>query len=545
MDRLLFHEDYDSRAPDRVSWIYFLAFLRLDIDRGALSESVMTRQWDQIGGGGGSGGGNEVRSPGPRSATSWPYIRFIQHSWDFVPPDVVKPLASSTVGDIAVLVRMTGMVWKTFEPHKGIMIAEGGPHTISSMDQKGLGIVLQYRCLDRSLTKMITGRRTTGSNSAASQEPRHWWSPLIVRKGKLFDTEDASTSGLDAKSTQNENGKPVVDKGVTEDTENLDDDLGHPHGLWPATCTRRLVSENKRLFGYIPADPALNMRDIRQRTQADVRDELKQLCQGVNDLDRHLKDHLWQDRYEFNDLTLMLPEPSRQRGMPRATNWAVHYNAHVLLWTRKQFAQMVQRYLAGESFLEVLESSSSGAPQTKRDGERTTLPGRTSPLTDGMEFVQATWQLMVEGSAQGNEIEWLDEMQTRHMHTTEYFVDIENRLPFHCLLRMHMSSAIWAAKQARDDVVDHHHPGIFPRSEGHLWRNRNIELYFCYLPRYIEFIARHKDECPSADDDLIIEAWLMLMTRAGLFFELHGAGSMPGGYLPTEYYGSRLPVWLA
>ena len=39
-----------------------------------------------------------------QNTIEWPKIKFVQHSWDFIPPDVEKPLASSTIGNIAVIV---------------------------------------------------------------------------------------------------------------------------------------------------------------------------------------------------------------------------------------------------------------------------------------------------------------------------------------------------------------------------------------------------------------------------------------------------------
>jgi hypothetical protein len=73
-----------------------------------------------------------------------PAIVFRELSWDFLPPDVVRPLAKTTLSDIAVIARRMGMKWKDFRPSDGILRAEGHSHTITSTVVRSLGIVLQY-----------------------------------------------------------------------------------------------------------------------------------------------------------------------------------------------------------------------------------------------------------------------------------------------------------------------------------------------------------------------------------------------------------------
>jgi hypothetical protein len=78
-----------------------------------------------------------------------PVVQIIHKSWDFMPTDVVRPMASSTVSDIAVMARRLGMVWKTFDPGSGSMRAEGNGHVITSTMVRSLGTVLQYSFTSR------------------------------------------------------------------------------------------------------------------------------------------------------------------------------------------------------------------------------------------------------------------------------------------------------------------------------------------------------------------------------------------------------------
>jgi hypothetical protein len=80
----------------------------------------------------------------PPAQRRLPAVIFRQRSWDFHPPDVVRPLAKTTLSDIAVIARRMGMKWKEFRPSDGILRAEGHSQTITSTTVRSLGIVLQY-----------------------------------------------------------------------------------------------------------------------------------------------------------------------------------------------------------------------------------------------------------------------------------------------------------------------------------------------------------------------------------------------------------------
>lgn len=81
-----------------------------------------------------------------------PALRFREMSWDFMPPDIVRPLAVTTVSDIAIMVRRLGMSWQAFNPEQGIMRAEGNGHGISSTFARSIGLILQYIRTEGSVT---------------------------------------------------------------------------------------------------------------------------------------------------------------------------------------------------------------------------------------------------------------------------------------------------------------------------------------------------------------------------------------------------------
>jgi len=102
----------------------------------------------------------------PPSGVRIPAVVLRERSWDFQPPDVIRPLARTTLSDIAVIARRMGMKWKDFRPSDGILRAEGHSHTITSTVVRSLGIVLQYsytgqgqrlRKAEKNLGRVATG----------------------------------------------------------------------------------------------------------------------------------------------------------------------------------------------------------------------------------------------------------------------------------------------------------------------------------------------------------------------------------------------------
>jgi hypothetical protein len=64
--------------------------------------------------------------------------------WDFQLPHVVRPLATTPVGVIAIIARRLGMRWKEFRPVDRIMRAEGNGQLTTSTIVRSLGTVIQY-----------------------------------------------------------------------------------------------------------------------------------------------------------------------------------------------------------------------------------------------------------------------------------------------------------------------------------------------------------------------------------------------------------------
>ena len=83
---------------------------------------------------------------------SCPAIEFRTRSWDFMPPDIVRPFATSNVGDIIALAHRLGMRWREIRPDDGILRAEGNRQSITATSVRGFGLLLQYS-FDRTVLK--------------------------------------------------------------------------------------------------------------------------------------------------------------------------------------------------------------------------------------------------------------------------------------------------------------------------------------------------------------------------------------------------------
>lgn len=108
--------------------------------------------------------GHQREPQGKGQGPSWPCIRLRQRSWDLMPPDVVRPFATTTASDIAILACRMGVKWKDFRPTDGIMEGEGEGHIFSSTRVRGLGTVLSYARLFGSDDKEASPRDPEGGD---------------------------------------------------------------------------------------------------------------------------------------------------------------------------------------------------------------------------------------------------------------------------------------------------------------------------------------------------------------------------------------------
>ncbi|KAH6961910.1 hypothetical protein BKA56DRAFT_177224 [Ilyonectria sp. MPI-CAGE-AT-0026] len=120
-------EDKNDPSHQLVCWVHLLS---------ALHESIAPIALKLI--------ANNAHQRRSLDNTTWPTIFFRQRSWDFMPPDIVRPFATTRASDIAVLACRAGVTWKDFRPAEGILEGQGGGHIFSATKVRGIGVMLNY-----------------------------------------------------------------------------------------------------------------------------------------------------------------------------------------------------------------------------------------------------------------------------------------------------------------------------------------------------------------------------------------------------------------
>ena len=86
---------------------------------------------------------SQIAVQGDRIKRLRPVFKPLPNSWDLMPPDVVRPLATTALGDILIIVHRRGMEWREIRPGEGIMHAEGSGHSLTSIEIRSLGLALR------------------------------------------------------------------------------------------------------------------------------------------------------------------------------------------------------------------------------------------------------------------------------------------------------------------------------------------------------------------------------------------------------------------
>jgi hypothetical protein len=125
----------EDESSDLVTWLRFLRatqwahkkmLSRLRAGTGAQDEKLKTESREK-----------------ENQFLTIPLVTYEERSWDFMPPDVVKPYARISVGDIAIIARRLGMDWERFEPAEGILRAQGNGYMLTSTSVRSVGTMIQ------------------------------------------------------------------------------------------------------------------------------------------------------------------------------------------------------------------------------------------------------------------------------------------------------------------------------------------------------------------------------------------------------------------
>lgn len=115
---------------ERASWVTLLAaFQRNEHD---------SREWERVNTK--SARGNKYE--GPKYGICY-MMQKKKRSWDFMPSNIIKPFATTTLCHLVEMMAMLGLYWKQFDLEKGLR-AEGNGYMLTSTTVHGLGIVTTF-----------------------------------------------------------------------------------------------------------------------------------------------------------------------------------------------------------------------------------------------------------------------------------------------------------------------------------------------------------------------------------------------------------------
>lgn len=124
-------QNISTADDERASWVTLLAALQ--------KSEADSREWEA-----------KLRTS-PRGITYEPAAYTICYSiqkktrsYDFMPPAVTKPYATTTISHLVEMTGMLGMYWKAFDVVKGNVRAEGNGYIITSTVVHGLGLLTTF-----------------------------------------------------------------------------------------------------------------------------------------------------------------------------------------------------------------------------------------------------------------------------------------------------------------------------------------------------------------------------------------------------------------
>jgi hypothetical protein len=110
------------------SWVLLLDALQ--------GQEKFSRDWDNS------------KEPGKNHTISY-LIQRKQRCWDFMPLNITKPFATTTICHLVEIISMLGLVWTEFDLKQSVLTAEGNGYMVKSEYMQGLGILTRFSRLGK------------------------------------------------------------------------------------------------------------------------------------------------------------------------------------------------------------------------------------------------------------------------------------------------------------------------------------------------------------------------------------------------------------
>lgn len=405
-------------------------------------------------------------------------------SWDFMPPEVVRPLATTTVGTLAVLAHRMGMVWRDLQPSRGYLRAEGNGHTFTSITIRGLGTLVQYTYDESYFPSRAHSRSRTRIPTAVADMQAFGIIPGF-EEFKLPDLRIAPGGSIEAETLKTN---------------------------------------------------ATHIRTIDAATQEFVATALKSF--GASD--DAIKFITSPDGYYpiMSDVRSMFCPFLRLRGSSVTTV----YNS--LCADIEQFAAREARIVLHARLEKYLDQDR----EKNRTPWLNSLAGYLTTLTEQWwtQFVNSVWhQNLQQEPCPDDLIEFSHDVWDE---TTKYFhnLKLSYGIEYKDLVVAHLDLAVAARKRSQKNMRSGKHRDDQSLVNGPRAGDL-VELFHCYADReQLAVLIESMELKGIRNQQVIIEAWWTLIVRA-IFFSLP-LRFLPYTEFPvvaSAFYGSRTPVYIA
>ena len=82
----------------------------------------------------------DLHEPGRTNAA----VAIRQWNWDFMPSDLIRPLATSTLNNLILFALRLDMIWRRLDLENGVFLADGNGYSLVSTEVRGLGIAFTF-----------------------------------------------------------------------------------------------------------------------------------------------------------------------------------------------------------------------------------------------------------------------------------------------------------------------------------------------------------------------------------------------------------------
>ena len=469
---------------EMVSWIFFLDQLHyLASSYPETLRSIARRSSDPEP----IGSELNIRSSNLAPLSYGPCVKLLRRSWDFMSPDIIKPLAGkkrgsahqgklltdlaavSNLGSIAILARRLGMTWTQFRPDDSVLRAEGNRMTITSTNIRSVGTILVF-------------------------SRRQWQKPEMRHSDLYIPTIEADMMGF---------------------------------GIVPVW-----YSDASSVFAYLPEQA------IRVGTHEDCMETMISLC-GDCPATTHVRQEL--DQYRrmpgFSDIIplaapIMYSAGSTITRIPQPANHSLGLTVYRQAFT--VFRHRLKEYI----------------DKNTRNGNGLEQARAVLNWYDDLDSSSQWNDERLVSSTNNEDPDFLKKVREKCVAAQTYLQDLNDNqiLHYEDLMHCHIERAVFYRKNAIDNISSGKARSTYggdPTDDGRR-KSEGMHMYFDYVENNNNpdlIFQSMKKRGYDGTHELLAQAWFTMIFRAFCWGRCHYM--VRAQRVASEYWNSFLPVYLA